>query len=299
MGNFESFYQVDVQVLKEKFPLARNFWLRIHFLRQDFFLLITVCVCLLVTGCGTLSNGRGWGEDAIYPIPLERIPRAAYHAFFDWQTLIPAAGALLFTVDHFDNRVSDWATKRHPLFGSEKGAQNASDYLYAGLQAEVLVTVLATPSGDDPKDWAYSKLKGIAVEGVALGVTAGTTTALQHTIHRTRPDESDSKSFPSNHSSVAFAAATLSNRNLDAIPLANEVRLPIQVGNIVLSTGVAWARVEGRTHYPSDVLAGAALGHFLSAFIHDAFLGLPEKQGFGLSVAPMRGGAVGQVFFSF
>ena len=36
------------------------------------------------------------------------------------------------------------------------------------------------------------------------------------------------------------------------------------------------ARVGGRKHFPSDVLFGAALGHFLTAFIHDAFLNLAE-----------------------
>ncbi len=290
---------MDAPVLKEKPLLPKFFRLPTHLLRRNFFWLMIAGLYLLVTGCGTLSNGRGWGEDAIYPVTLERIPRAAFNAFFDWHTLVPIAGALAFRIDHFDNRVSDWATNRHPIFGSESTAKDASDYLQAGLLGEVFVTALATPSGDDPKNWAYSKFRGIAVEGIALGVTAGATTALQNTIHRTRPDGSDSKSFPSNHSSVSFAAATPSNRNLDAISLPNETRLPIQIGNVVLSTGVAWARVEGRTHFPSDVLTGAALGHFLSAFIHDAFMGLPEKQEFGLSVAPMRGGVVGQVFFSF
>jgi len=33
----------------------------------------------------------------------------------------------------------------------------------------------------------------------------------------------------------------------------------------------------GDKHNPSDVLAGYALGHFLSAFINDAFLGLEHE----------------------
>jgi hypothetical protein len=35
----------------------------------------------------------------------------------------------------------------------------------------------------------------------------------------------------------------------------------------------AWARIEAGAHYPTDVLAGAALGNFVSLFVHDAFLG--------------------------
>ena len=43
-----------------------------------------------------------------------------------------------------------------------------------------------------------------------------------------------------------------------------------------LAAGTAWARVEAGKHYPTDVLAGAAIGHFLTAVIHDSFMGLGE-----------------------
>lgn len=60
-----------------------------------------------------------------------------------------------------------------------------------------------------------------------------------------------------------------------------------------LASGVAWARLEGRHHYPSDVLAGAALGHFITAFIHDAFMNLPKDGSVDVAITPLdRGGAV-------
>lgn len=263
------------------------------------FLFFVILLCLLMVSCGTLNSGRGWGEDAIYPVELERIPRAAYHALLDLQTLVPAAGAILFSINNYDQRVSDWATQHHPLFGSGGAAETVSDYILVGLYAETLGTALATPSGDHPKEWAYSKLKGITVEGMALGLTAGATTFLQRTTHRTRPEGGDTTSFPSGHASGSFGAATLSNRNLDSISMPREVRIPLQVGNLVLSTTGAWARVEGGNHFPSNVLAGAALGHFLTAFIHDAFLGLPPKEGFAISITPAKNGAVGQISFTF
>ncbi len=74
---------------------------------------ILIFVSLLSAGCGTLKNGRGGGEDAIFPVEMGRISRTAYHAFLDWQTLIPAAGALAFRIDHFDRKVSDWAHTRY------------------------------------------------------------------------------------------------------------------------------------------------------------------------------------------
>ncbi len=263
------------------------------------FLSFLTITFLFVAGCGTLSNGRGWGEDAIYPVQLERIPRAAYHALLDWQTLVPTAGAILFRIDDYDQKVSDWATQHNPLFGSRRGAEIASDYISAGLYTEVLATALATPGGDSVKEWTYSKLKGLTVEGMALGLTSAATTWVQRSTDRIRPDGSDTDSFPSGHASGAFGAATISNRNLDFIPMPYEARIPLQVGNLVLAMADGWARIEGKNHFPSDVLAGAALGHFLTAFIHDAFLGLPESKGFAVSITPARSGAIGLLSFSF
>ncbi len=262
-------------------------------------LLTFTLISIPVTGCGTLKNGRGWGQDAIYPVDLKRIPRAAYNALFDLQTLIPAAGAAVFCINDFDKKASKWASTHNPIFGSKDSAKKASDYLLIPLYAETLVTALFTPSGEDSKNWAYWKTKGIGVEAVALATTYGVATLLKEGTNRERPDGSNDKSFPSSHSSNAFANATLSNRNLNAISLPKEVRLPLQVGNILLATSVAWARVEAQKHYPSDVLAGAALGHFLTAFIHDAFLGLPEDMRFGIVVIPLKKGGKVEVNFVF
>jgi membrane-associated phospholipid phosphatase len=258
--------------------------------------LAIIFISLPVAGCGTLKNSRSWGQDAIYPVDLKGIPRAAFNALVDPETIIPVAGALVFAVDGYDRKVSNWATQHHPIFGSEKNARNACDYLSIPLPLEAVVTALATPSGDDTKDWAYSKLKGITVESAAVAATEGVTSLMKNTVNRTRPDGGGA-SMPSGHSSFAFSVATLSNRNLESIPLSQKVRLPLQVGNILLATSVAWARVEGRNHYPSDVLIGAALGHFLSAFIHNAFLGLSKDERF-IVISPLERGAMVRLNFN-
>jgi membrane-associated phospholipid phosphatase len=124
------------------------------------------------------------------------------------------------------------------------------------------------------------------------------TSLIKDATDRKRPD-GGGKSFPSGHASEAFSSATLANRNLDSIPLPEEVRLPLQVGNILLATSTAWARVEGQNHYPSDVLVGAALGHFLSASVHNVFLGLPENKRFGFVISPLKGGGEVELYFTF
>ena len=45
-----------------------------------------------------------------------------------------------------------------------------------------------------------------------------------------------------------------------------------------LAGATAWARVEGGVHYPSDVLAGAALGHFVTSTFTHALLTRPQAQ---------------------
>jgi hypothetical protein len=105
--------------------------------------------------------------------------------------------------------------------------------------------------------------------------------------------------MPSGHSSLAFSGATLPNRNLESLPLYEEVRLSPQDGNIFLATSDAWARVEGRNHYPSDVLAGVALGNFLSATVHDSFLNLPKDKTYGFGIFLTKGGVMAQLYFTF
>ena len=60
-------------------------------------------------------------------------------------------------------------------------------------------------------------------------------------------------SFPSGHATNAFAAAT-------AIAAHSDGYL-VPVIAYTLATGVAFSRVNDRAHFPSDVVAGALIGH--------------------------------------
>jgi hypothetical protein len=266
---------------------------------SQLFLSIVFSNLLFVSGCGTLENGWRWGQDAFWPIDFNRIGRAAHDAFFDPQTLVPLGGALVFAIDDFDERVSDWAVKHNPIFNSVDDAKDASDYLKDALEAEVLITALATPGGDDSGQWAYSKLRGLGVEFVAACVTTGVTDSIKDATNRERPDKSSKRSFPSAHASGAFCYMTLANRNIDSIDMPGALKPPLKIGNFLLASGVVWARVEGQRHYPSDVLAGVALGRFLTVFIHDALMNLPEDGGVDFVVFPAKNGAGVAMSFRF
>lgn len=254
---------------------------------------------LVLTGCGTMRNGRGWGQDAVYPVSWERVQTAATNALFDYQTLIPVAGALIFLIDDWDHQVSDWAVDHTPIFDSKEDAKDASDDLRDFLQLEALVTGLLAPSGDEPGGWMAAKTKGFAVELAAAGATGMITSFSKDATNRERPDERNDNSFPSAHASAAFSAATLANRNIDVLNWPKPAKRTLQVTNLLLATGVAWARVEGERHYPTDVLIGAALGSFLSSFIHDAFMGAPDDDRFQFLVCPQKDGGSVQIAFSF
>jgi hypothetical protein len=62
------------------------------------------------------------------------------------------------------------------------------------------------------------------------------------------------------------------------------------IGIVGMSAGEGWGRVEAQAHYPSDVLVGYALGHFFSAFINDAFLGIDNEKSPLLTIEPSRKG---------
>jgi membrane-associated phospholipid phosphatase len=252
-----------------------------------------------LTGCGTLDNGRGWGQDAFTSMRPRTVAQAAKRALLDVGTLAPAAGAIVFAASGLDDRVADWASEHTPLFGSITGAQRASDVLNITLHVETLATALATPSGPEPQEWMYAKLKGLGGELLAFGVTLGMTDLLKTTTDRTRPDQSNARSFPSGHASGAFAAATLSNRNLEALRLPTWAEQAGTVGTLTLASAAAWARVEGGRHFPSDVLAGAAIGHFFSAFIHDAVLGLPDTLNLNVAFFPEHTGGMVELSFGF
>jgi len=258
-----------------------------------------VAVLSLIAGCGTLENGQGWGQDALISINGQRVAQAAYDAFLSPGTLVPLTGALAMRIDDFDQRISDWAVGRTPLFGSPSHAGIVSDYLRDALILEAIAMPLATPSGDTLGEWAPAKLQGYAVEVGAICATGAATETLKVEMHRHRPDGTDDMSFPSGHTSAAFSCATLANRNLDSIDALEDIRPALEITNTVLAAGVGWARVEAGKHYPSDVLFGAALGHFLTAFIHDAFMNLPKDGKIDFDFYPVENGVGIELAFRF
>jgi len=265
--------------------------------------LLIVIIVLTITGvqfgCGTMPNGRRWGKDATYSPGWERIGQAARNAALAPETWLPAAGAVACIAARADHNVSNYAAEHSPVFGSRDNANQASNYLLNATEIAWIASGLATPSGTGTEEWGTAKMKGLGVEGGAGAVTLGTVDILKLTTHRTRPDSSNTESFPSGHSTGAAYFSTLASRHIEALSWSSGATTASQIGLGAITAATAWARIEADQHYPSDVLAGVALGHFFGAFAAEAFLGLDNPHHAMFIVEPLRHGTTAMIQFSY
>jgi hypothetical protein len=256
------------------------------------FIILTLTSVVMLIGCGTLSNGRGWGQDAILNPGWTRIEEAAINAAISPETWVTVTAALVLQIDDMDKRISDWASENTPIFGAQNDADRWSDYLRNASGAAYLLTALAAPGGEDPFDWSANKLKGIAVGATAWGISSGMTEVLKNQSERNRPDQSNNRSFPSGHTSSAGSFTTLGQRNIPYLSLSPTYKSLSNIALYGIAAGTAWARVEAKQHYPSDALVGYAIGHFFSALINDAFLESDSKAGPSFAFMPSRKGMI-------
>lgn len=264
-----------------------------------FILAIILLAPLFLPACGTLPDGRLWGEDVTLLPPFSRILSAAETAVLDPRTWAPAGGALIFAIDDWDHKVSKWAVEHHSIFSSRATASDMSDSLRDGLTIWSIVTAIATPGGEQAGEWIFSKLKGGAVEFSGFQLSKWTTIGLKNAVGRTRPDGTDDSSFPSGHATSAFSTSRLASLNLEVIEIPQTARTILSWTGTGAAAGVAWARVEAGKHYPSDVLAGAALANFITVFIYRSFMGLSEDDIPAISVAPSEDGIQARFYQSF
>lgn len=208
-----------------------------------------------------------WGSNATVTPGWERVRQSARDAATSPHTWVPLAGAALFSIRDFDEQTVEWASSHNPIFGNRKDAKDTSDLLADISAVNYVVSAIAVPSRS-----VSDKFKGVAIGLTAGGINDHVTSGLKSAVGRQRPDRPKNNSFPSKHASGATLAATLAARNIDHIPISGRSQQVWKWSSWSIAGMTAWARVEARRHFPSDVLAGYALGYFLGAFINDAFI---------------------------
>ena len=135
------------------------------------------------------------------------------------------------------------------------------------------------------------------MEWSAAELTDPSTKVLKDQAGRDRPLHENNDSFPSDHTSHAAVGYTLAYRNLESATLSDSAKTAGRLGADGLTLATGWSRLEGGSHYPSDIQVGLALGHFLATFHSDAFLGL-DKDVF-VDVAPIDPGVEAAIEFHY
>ncbi|HEY6555268.1 MAG TPA: phosphatase PAP2 family protein, partial [Vicinamibacteria bacterium] len=127
--------------------------------------------------------------------------------------------------------------------------------------------------------FSYDATQAVLVNGVYTEI-------LKKAATRTRPDGSNRLSFPSGHTSSAFALATVAERHYG---------WKIGVPSYLAAGAIGFSRIERSKHYLSDVLAGATLGIITGRTVVRTN-GEPEGRHRSFSLAPMtdpQGAGVG------
>ncbi len=141
--------------------------------------------------------------------------------------------------------------------GAAVPANATSDKTWRGISnvgvGSLTAAALLTPTVQG--DW-----KGLKQAGLSLAVSDGITFGLKSAIHSQRPDKSDFNSFPSGHTTVAFAAATTLHRRYGW-----KAGLPAY--GVATLTGVS--RKLSHRHRWVDVGTGALIGTASGWFFTD------------------------------
>lgn len=189
-----------------------------------------------------------------------------------WQNLaILTAGGIGATFGHtMDRRVSDAMSASTGLEGLLQTGEMAG-----GARTQFAAAVATYTLGRVIGSGKVSEI-GADLIGAQI-VTQTMTAAIKLSVGRTRPDGTQ-YSFPSGHSSVTFATATVLQRHLGwkaGIPAYG------------LATYVAASRVQDKRHFLSDVTFGAALGIVAGRSVT---VGRGDAK-FSIAPAPAPGGA--------
>jgi len=166
-------------------------------------------------------------------------------------TLIPPTALILYGVLSFhvqpirnlDYSINNDIARFDPDFHSR-----AESYFQFAPVALVYGLNLAGISG---KNTFIDRTALLALSGGILGITA---TASKHFTHRLRPNNSDYLSFPSGHTSTAFAGAEFMAQEYSG----KSVWYSVAGYAIATTTGVF--RLYNHDHWFSDVVAGAGFG---------------------------------------
>lgn len=216
---------------------------------------------------------------------------APYHWNGREWLVFAGSSAAIATMSLADESLSDSAREHGPTFGF---VGKTFDQLGGGASFLVLGGFyLAGAIGKD------SKAKNVCLDGLAASLIASgiITPVLSSVIGRDRPTEElgaysfrpfEGRAFPSGHATQAFTVATVISMSYDQVWVK-----AVAYG---AATMTAWGRVRRGKHFPTDVVAGAAIGTLVGRSVVRFNRKLrsgerePEATGARLSILPLVSG---------
>jgi hypothetical protein len=227
----------------------------------------------------------------------DRLKQSSREALRDPNVWASLLGIVLLQIDNLDEEISDQLREDTPIFGSTSDARDASDDFRSLTELAYVSTALIVPGPETPGEWFSTKAKLLGTEYLTVKTTRGITSGLKSLTQRERPNESNDRSFPSGHATSASIQAQMANLNVEYLPIDDSPKKALNLTFDSFAVLTGWARVEAGEHYPADVLAGWALGHFMAHLARD-FID-PEQQ--QLMVMPRTGNGAGgiQLVFRF
>jgi membrane-associated phospholipid phosphatase len=148
------------------------------------------------------------------------------------------------------------------------GAMHLSDGLRVGLTLAPLALLLDTGPRLSGGELLVMYLQTMGVTEVVTGAVklgVGRVRPLAYNPDPRIPDDLRQsryarRSFPSGHTSAAFAGAVFTGEVYARLHPDRQSRHWVRGGGLALAALTGYARVRAGHHFPSDVLAGAALG---------------------------------------
>lgn len=172
----------------------------------------------------------------------------------------------------YDEQVADHLADPDNGFG--RGFEDGAGPVIMGAAVAGVFAWGRYAEGPRFRAMSYDLLGAFIVNGVY-------TTVLKAAAKRERPNGQDNKSFPSGHTSNAFALAAVADRHYG---------WKVGVPAYAVASAVGISRLQRNKHHLSDVLAGATLGYIVGRTVVRVN-GSPLEKGGGttVSVTPLLG----------
>jgi hypothetical protein len=234
-----------------------------------------ILVFLLMSGCAA-TNRPILGDSVTFTPGWSRLKKSSSRALRDPNVWAPLLAAIALQAGDLDEEISDRLREDTPLFGSSQGALDASDDLRSLNEIAYMSTALLVPGPEATDDWLVTKTKLLGMEWLMSEAVGNFTTNIQHYTDREKPNQRNQNSFPSYHATTTIFYGRLADLNTDYLPISESSRQALSYSYDGIAGLTSWARVEAGEHYPSDVLAGWALAHYLGYLATDFIA--PDQQ---------------------